>query len=120
MKRLAFLACAFLLTACAPNPDGTLRAYTYADSEQAIHQAFDPFGPVVYAQARAVAKCESGLYPYSGLGKRNYFGIFQLGSHIEAIHVYGGQWFDPYQNALAARDLYVSRGRNWSAWTCQP
>ena len=123
MKRL-LVACAFILTlaACAPVPGGGVRPFTYADSEAAIHQAFDPFGPVVYAQARAVAMCESGLWPYSGLGKpgHRYYGIFQLGSHILAINVYGGQWFDPFQNALAARDLYVSRGHSWSAWSCQP
>ena len=120
MRRAAIVLLGLLLLAgCAPQPDGTLRPFTYADSEQAIHQAFDPYGPVVYAQARRVAACESGLWPYSGLGKY-YRGIFQLGQHIVAIRVYGGQWLDPYQNALAARDLYVSRGNNWSAWTCKP
>ena len=117
--RPAAVGLLLLITACAPTPEGKLRPFTYADSEVAIHQAFDPFGPDVYAQARAVASCESGLWPYAGFNKY-YRGIFQLGQHIVAIRVYGGQYYDPYQNALAARDLYVSRGNNWSAWTCQP
>lgn len=110
------------LAACAPTPEGGLRPFTYADSDAAIHQAFDPFGPAVVAQAFAVARCESGLWPYSGITKPDpyYRGIFQLGKHIVAINVYGGSFYDPFQNALAARDLYVSRGNSWSAWTCQP
>ena len=114
MKRLWPLLL-LTLAACALQPDGSFRPYTYADSEVAIHRAFDPYGPVVAAKARRVANCESGLWPYSGIGSY-YQGIFQLGEHIVAIHAYGGQRFDPYQNALAARDLYVTRGYSWSAW----
>lgn len=119
---MAAVVLAGALSGCMVTPEGTVRAFTYEDSELAIHQAFDPFGPAVYAQARAVASCESGLWPYSGITKRNpyYQGIFQLGAHIVAINAYGGDRYDPYQNALAARDLYVSRGNNWSAWECQP
>lgn len=113
---------AIVVTGCMPTPEGGLRPFTYADSEAAIHQAFDPLGPAVVAQASAVARCESGLWPYSGINKKNpyYRGIFQLGEHILAINNYGGQYYDPFQNAAAARDLYVSRGYNWSAWACQP
>lgn len=116
LRLLATLALLVTLAACVPIPtDGTY--YTYADSEQAIHEAFDPYGQAVYEKARRIAACESGLWPYSGSTKANpyYRGVFQLGRHIVAINVYGGDFYNPYQNALAARDLWLSRG-NWTAW----
>jgi hypothetical protein len=96
--------------------------FRWQDGWNAVEYAFAPFGPEVVAQAHRVAACESNHNPYGGLLKpgHHYYGVFQLGAHIVAIHNYGGQFFDPYQNALAARELYVSRGYNWSAWSCQP
>jgi len=124
MRRLWVLLAAgvMVVSGCAlqPQPDGTvtLRPWTYADSEAAIHAAFDPYGVEVYTKARSVAVCESGLWPYAGWFPTPsvYKGIFQLGPHIVAVQAYGdGNVFNPYVNAYAARDLWVSRG-DWSAW----
>lgn len=105
-------------TGCRYKPEtNTWVAWTYDDSRAAIQQAFGPYGQEVVDKATRVATCESGLWPYSGTNKPGYpyHGIFQLGKHIVAIHAYGGNRTDPYQNALAARDLWLQRG-NWSAW----
>lgn len=97
-------------TACAPRPASTA---TSAEVYEAIDKAFGPYG--VTAKAVRVARCESGLNPNAGYPDAYYKGLFQLGPHVVAINHYGGNWWDPYQNAAAARDLYVTRG-NWSAW----
>lgn len=107
------------LTACVPKVAPAPAPAPSPEVAAAIDQAFGPFGPTVVAQATRVARCESGWVPTAGAG-RYYQGLFQLGRHIVAINAYGGNWLDPYQNSLAARDLYVSRGRSWSAWTCRP
>jgi hypothetical protein len=101
--------------ACGPKP----AAGPPPVSTAAISQAFSPYGPTVVAQATKIARCESGLVPTAGAG-RYYQGLFQLGRHIVAINNYGGNYLDPYQNAQAARDLYVTRGYSWSAWSCRP
>jgi hypothetical protein len=97
----------------APAPGPSLPVYS------AINKAFGPYGSTVVSQAFRVAKCESGWVPTAGAGSY-YQGLFQLGRHIAAINNYGGNYLDAWQNAQAARDLYVSRGRSWSAWSCQP
>lgn len=105
-----FVATLLLLTACAGPPASTA---TRSEVVAAIDKAFGPYG--VTAKAVRVAQCESGLNPNAGYPDAYYKGLFQLGPHVVAIRHYGGNWWDPYQNAAAARDLYVSRG-NWSAW----
>ena len=105
--------------ACGPTPAPAPAPAPSPEVAQSIDAAFGPFGPNVVAQATRVARCESGWVPTAGAGSY-YQGLFQLGTHIQAIAVYGGDYLDPYQNAMAARDLYVSRGNNWSAWACRP
>lgn len=85
-----------------------------------IQQAFGYLGQAVVDQAGRVACCESGWGPQAGYPSAYYKGLFQLGEHVVAIYNYGGAWFDAFSNAQAARDLYVSRGYNWSAWQCKP
>ena len=104
------LAAGTLFAACHHPPASTA---TSAEVYKAIDAAFGPYGQT--AKAVRIAKCESGLNPNAGYPDAYYKGLFQLGPHIKAIYHYGGDWFDPYQNAAAARDLFVSRG-NWSAW----
>ena len=116
-RRLQAAACipfaALLVASCHAPPASTA---TPAEVYEAIDAAFGPYGQT--AKAVRVAKCESGLNPNAGYPDEKYKGIFQLGPHVSAIHHYGGDFFDPYQNAAAARDLFVTRG-NWSAWpTC--
>ena len=114
----ALVLVVLLSTACGPRLAPPPPAAPIA-VQMVIQQAFGPYGQHVVNQAYAVSKCESGWVVTAGAG-RYYQGLFQLGRHIVAIRVYGGNFLDPWQNAQAARDLYVSRGRNWSAWTCQP
>ena len=95
--------------ACAPRASTASSDAVY----DAIDQAFGPYGQT--AKAIRVADCESGLNPNAGYPDDYYKGLFQLNPNIVAINQYGGNFFDPYQNAAAARDLYVTRG-NWSAW----
>lgn len=122
----AILVVGATATACRPGtqPGTPESVYTWQDGWNAVEQAFAPFGPVVVAQAHRVAECESNHNPYAGLLQsfrgHPYLGVFQLGPHIVAINNYGGNRLDPFQNAYAAAELYVSRGYNWSAWTCQP
>jgi hypothetical protein len=109
---VAVAALSLLGAACGPDASGGTSGEVY----EAIDKAFGPYGQT--AKAVRVAKCESGLNPMAGYPDAYYKGLFQLGPHVVAINHYGGNWFDAYQNAAAARDLYVSRG-NWSAWpTC--
>ena len=123
---LAVLVVGATATACRPGttPGTPESIYTWQDGWNAVESAFARFGPAVQQQAHRVAECESNHNPYGGLleslrGHR-YYGVMQLGGHVVAIHNYGGQFFDPYQNALAAAELYESRGNSWSAWECQP
>jgi hypothetical protein len=106
----AAVAVAALGAACgfspAPAPSG-------GSGEGAIREVFGPLG--VADKAVAVARCESGLNPMAGFPDAYYKGLFQLNPSIVAINNYGGDFFDAWQNASAARDIYVSRG-NWSAW----
>ncbi len=84
--------------------------------ELVIHEVFGPLG--VADKALSIAWCESGMNALAGYPNATYKGLFQLGPHLQGtVDAYGGQWFDARTNALAARDLYLSRG-NWSAWTC--
>lgn len=114
MRRFLALSVGILavgvLSACGPRPASTA---TSAEVYEAIDVAFGPYG--VTAKAVRVAACESGLNPNAGYPDAYYKGLFQLGPHVVAIRHYGGDWFDPLQNAQAARDLYVTRG-DWSAW----
>lgn len=116
---IGVIALIVLTAACAPRvgsapaPSPSPAVYT------SIKKAFGPFGPAVVSQAVTVAKCESGWVATAGAGSY-YQGLFQLGRHIVAINNYGGNYLDAWQNAQAARDLYYSRGRSWSAWTCRP
>ncbi len=119
MRRLMPVVALVVLTACVPSLAPAPVAAPAPEVEAAIAEAFGPFGPTVVAQATKVARCESGWVPTAGAGEY-YQGLFQLGRHIAAVHAYGGNWLDPVQNSLAARDLYVSRGNSWSAWTCRP
>jgi hypothetical protein len=105
--------------ACGPTPAPAPAPTPEPVVAMSINTAFGPFGPAVVAQATRVARCESGWVPTAGAGSY-YQGLFQLGRHILAINAYGGNFLNPLQNALAARDLYVSRGRSWSAWACRP
>jgi hypothetical protein len=107
-----------LSTACGPTPAPGPAGPSFKVTT-AIHQAFGPFGSTVVNQATRVAGCESGWVPTAGAGSY-YQGLFQLGRHIVAINNYGGNYLDAFQNASAARDLYVSRGYSWSAWSCRP
>ena len=106
---VALAAMSVVVAACGPRASTASSAEVY----EAIDAAFGPYGQT--AKAVRVAKCESGLNPNAGYPDAYYKGLFQLGPHVSAINHYGGNWFDPYQNAAAARDLFVSRG-NWSAW----
>lgn len=82
----------------------------------AINQAFHPYGgDALVNKALRVSKCESGWVVTAGAG-RYYQGLFQLGDHIVAINNYGGDRLNAWQNAQAARDLWLTRGRSWSAW----
>ncbi|MBM3670584.1 MAG: hypothetical protein FJW86_00085 [Actinobacteria bacterium] len=111
--RRALVVLALLLVAgCGPGrsaapPGPSLEVFT------AINEAFGPYDAT--GRALQVAKCESGWVPTAGAGEF-YQGLFQLGPHIVAIHQYGGDFLDPVQNAAAARDLWLSRGKSWSAW----
>jgi hypothetical protein len=109
LAALAVATLSILGAACAPSASTATSDEVY----QAIDKAFGPYG--VTAKAVRVAQCESGLNPNAGYPDAYYKGLFQLGPHVTAINHYGGNWFDPYQNAAAARDLYVTRG-DWSAW----
>lgn len=123
---------AVVLSACVPRaadaPDATRPppdCYKYPGNpgyptvRAAILSAFGPYGQAVTDKAGRVACCETGWGPGAGYPNAYYKGLFQLGPHVVAIRQYGGNWWDAYQNAAAARDLYVTRG-NWSAWpVCQ-
>jgi hypothetical protein len=90
----------------------TAAAPPASSPEAAIRQVFGPLG--VADQAVGVAACESGLDP--GADSGTYKGLFQLGPHLAGtVAAYGGNWFDPMTNSLAARDLYLSHG-GWSSW----
>lgn len=116
------------LTACAPTPEGTLRPFTHADGQAAVDEAFSRSGPTVLACAIAIARNESGYWPYAGLWPRvnkTHHGLFQLwdgfyGS-IQAAAATRNEpasFFNPFQNALAAAAAYESRGTfqvNWAA-----
>jgi len=117
---VAILVAVLVVAGCGPRPSPgpppgpTLAVYS------GIRAAFGPYGDGVVNQAVAVAKCESGWVPTAGAGSY-YQGLFQLGRHVTAINNYGGDFLNSYQNAAAARDLWVSRGSSWSAWpNCQP
>ena len=112
---IAVLVLVVLTAACGPRPS----AGPPPAVSMSINQAFRPFGQGVVDQAFRVAKCESGWVATAGAG-RYYQGLFQLGQHVVAIRSYGGNFLDPWQNAQAARDLYITRGYSWSAWTCRP
>ena len=119
-RLIAVLVAVLVVAGCAPRassgppPGPTLPVYS------GIKTAFGPYGSGVVGQALSVAKCESGWVPTAGAGSY-YQGLFQLGRHIVAINNYGGDFLHPYQNAAAARDLWLSRGMSWSAWpNCRP
>ena len=116
---ISVLALVVLTAACGPRLAPAPAPEPPPAVAMSINQAFGPFGPTVIAQATKVAKCESGWVATAGAGSY-YQGIFQLGQHIVAIKNYGGNFLDPWQNAQAARDLYISRGYSWSAWSCRP
>jgi hypothetical protein len=115
---ICVLALVAVTAACGPRPSPPPPSIPPAVA-MSINQAFGPFGQTVVNQAFRVARCESGWVATAGAGSY-YQGLFQLGRHIVAINNYGGNFLDPWQNAQAARDLYYSRGRSWSAWTCRP
>ena len=116
-----------VLTACAPQPDGTVKPYTHADGVTAVDQAFARFGPTIVECAHGVATRESGHWPYAGLWPRRnktHHGIFQLhdgfyGSVQAAAANLGrpASFFDPYENALAAAAGFESAGGSFrSHW----
>lgn len=112
LRLLALLGAAVaLLAACGPG--AAPAPAPPSPSEAIIREVFDPIGEG--DKAVRVASCESGLNPGAISGGGTYQGLFQLGAHIVAINAYGGNRLDARQNALAARDLRISRG-NWSAW----
>ena len=116
---ISVVALIVLTAACGPRVGSAPAPTPPPAVAMSINQAFGPFGSTVVAQATRVAKCESGWVATAGAGSY-YQGVFQLGRHIVAIRNYGGNFLDPWQNAQAARDLYISRGYSWSAWTCRP
>jgi hypothetical protein len=104
---------AVLGAACGFSPAPAPAPAPAGNGEAAIREVFGPLG--VADKAVSVASCESGLNPMAGYPNATYKGLFQLGPSIVAINAYGGDYFDAWQNAQAARDVYLSRG-NWSAW----
>ncbi|MEX2269265.1 MAG: hypothetical protein WEA75_11325 [Acidimicrobiia bacterium] len=114
------LVAVLVVAGCGPRPSAGPSKYVGPTAlvANAVKAAFGPYGPAVVKQAFNVSQCESGWVPTAGAGSYHQ-GLFQLGRHIVAIQSYGGNFLDPYQNALAARDLYVSRGHSWSAWGCR-
>jgi hypothetical protein len=113
------LVAVLIVAGCGPRPSAGPAPVPTVAVANAVKAAFAPYGPTVVQQAFKVAKCESGWVPTAGAGGY-YQGLFQLGRHVVAISSYGGNFLDPYQNAQAARDLYVTRGHSWSAWGCRP
>lgn len=109
MRRLlALIPLAFLpLAACAPAPPNL--------AEQAIEVHFSHYGPEVVEEAKAVARCESGLDPTATNGQ--YLGLFQMGGY-HYWRFEGNAWDDPFVNARAAGGLYAERG--WQPWSCKP
>lgn len=118
-QRLVLVLVALVIVAgCAPRRSAAPPPGPPPVVYSAINEAFGPYGAT--NQALSVAKCESGWVPTAGAGQY-YQGLFQLGRHISAINAYGGNFLDAFQNAQAARDLWISRGRSWSAWpNCRP
>ena len=109
LAAVTIAALSVLGAACAPRASTASSDAVY----EAIDKAFGPYGQT--AKAIRVADCESGLNPNAGYPDDYYKGLFQLNPNVVAIRQYGGDFFDPYQNAAAARDLFVTRG-DWSAW----
>lgn len=98
-----------------PNPGGNV---VVADIEAV-------FGPYSWS-ALAIARCESGYYPYAynptPVGWSHAEGVFQI--------LYPSTWdttpysgYSPYNydaNIHAAYDIFVRDGYSWREWQCQP
>lgn len=103
-------------------PGGDKLVFDYSDSYAAIDWWFAPYGAHVVSCAHRIAARESGHYPRSDNG--THHGIFQLhngfwNSIVAAATGIGHRpnWYDPWQNAWAARAAYASRGTfrvNWA------
>ncbi len=65
-------------------------------------------------QALAVAWCESGHQTTARNGQ--YLGLFQMGDWARA---YAGHGDTAYEQAVAAYELFVQTGRDWSPWSCR-
>lgn len=139
MKR-ALLLLAFFASGCVPSPSPAPATHPptycykaptdpgYPVVAQAIHDAFYPYGQTVIEEAGRVACCESSWRRLATNGQ--YRGIFQLGSHFDnTIRFYSAKrgyptnwvaWWDEWVSSQVARDLWLSRGRNWSGWECRP
>lgn len=78
-------------------------------------------------EAVSVAKCESAQYwslgiPHRAVGPNDELGnprlsMFQMGTRERRLYGHGP---DPWKQAKAAHRYYVSSGRDWSPWECQP
>nr|MDQ3294003.1 transglycosylase SLT domain-containing protein [Actinomycetota bacterium] len=88
-----------------------------------VEEAVQAWFADVDAQAREVARCESGLNPGAvSSGGRNH-GLFQINDvHRSAFTSVTGQpWssvYSAYYNAQYARYLYDDAG--WQPWACRP
>jgi hypothetical protein len=72
------------------------------------------FGPYCQ-QALNVSWCESKWYIWAQNGQ--YLGLFQMGSWERRTYGHGsGAW----AQARAAKRYFISSGRDWSPWTCDP
>lgn len=126
MRFRLLVPCALLLAALGaaclpPGPSAPPDARPCTETvsvDGAIDCAFAELGLQRQDEAHRVASCESGKNPYATNGQ--YRGLFQLGYAYNAtIAFYGGDVFDPYTNAQAARDSVKNNG-GWVRWQCQP
>jgi hypothetical protein len=81
------------------------------DPEEAICHVFG----VYCSEALSVSWCESRYHITAHNGQ--YLGLFQMGSSERALYGHG---YTALEQAVAAYHYFVSSGRNWSPWSCQP
>jgi len=75
-------------------------------------------------EAIKVSDCETGgtFSIWAGVGKHDYWGLFQMGSSERETWGYGN---DPWEQARSAYRMYMAtryedRSDRWSRWDCKP
>lgn len=98
-----------IVLALVPTPAGS---HWQPGAHNAQHAICSVFGPYC-AEAKVVAKCETGNTWDVWARNGQYRGLFQMGTEERKTYGHG---IDPWSQARAARRYFLATARTWRPW----